>query len=977
MVTIFNIPKSSIAVFLFLCFAANVCGQNFPNGFNFNMPYDDGGPSVFLPNFPAKNIASESDRVTIKGENFIVNGQPYRFWGVNLTSAGCFPSKENAPKIASNMRKLGINLIRFHHLDNNWGITNGSIFVNNQTTKALNPITLDRLMFFISELKKNGIYSNINLNVARTFNSYDNVAGVDSLKDFGKGITLFDPQLIGYQKDYASQLLSFKNPYTNLTLAEDPAVGMVEMINENSLYGMWKDNQLAHVKDGGNLLQRHVTQLDADWNSFLTKKYTTQTALKNAWAENSITPVENIKDGSFESTALNANWQNETHNGAVATFGVDASTASSGTRSGKVTITNTSGTAWHIQFKHVNFSLIKGKAYSIQFKAKASKNRKIDATLMRNDAPYTWYGGQEFDLTTDWKTYKYTISPTEDLTNTARLSFGLGQTDGTVWFDEVSFAEPVITTFDAGEDLTLKNVKRVIYRERLNYAKQRMADMVDFYTNIQKDFMDNMRLYLKNTLGVKAPITGTNALTGIQEGYEHRDMDYYDDHSYWDHPNFPGNAWDLNNWVQSNKSNLLSNAAGITAALNGMPLSNKPFTISEYNQPFPNIYQVEMMHEMLAYGSFHGMDGIMYFDYSHEPDDKVANDFMGDFFAISRNSSVMALFPACAYAFRNGFIQESVKPVNITYNMNDINFSFQKDNDGRWGKYVPYDLKLQLTHSIRTQSYGSTAGFDPSVLPTVSTNIFQTDTKETTLNAQKGILTTVTPKIVAATGFLKDAANTVLGNMTLVSASDFGSIIWSSKDGKNLVDADTTLLTIASKTQNTGMIWNAANTSLSTNFGYAPTLTQGQDVKIRLNLTAKSLVLHTLSPKGQSVAKRTIAPVSANTFEFTLAQNTDKTLWYAIEKSSVGVGVKEVSTVKNLVISPNPAAKDLNLVFSVEKSDILDIDITDIEGKNRISRSVKPNIIGENRLVLDVSVLSNGVYFVRIGNMTKKFVVQR
>jgi hypothetical protein len=30
-------------------------GQNFTNGFNFNLPFDDGTPSVFLPNFPAKN----------------------------------------------------------------------------------------------------------------------------------------------------------------------------------------------------------------------------------------------------------------------------------------------------------------------------------------------------------------------------------------------------------------------------------------------------------------------------------------------------------------------------------------------------------------------------------------------------------------------------------------------------------------------------------------------------------------------------------------------------------------------------------------------------------------------------------------------------------------------------------------------------------------------------------------------------------
>jgi hypothetical protein len=977
MVTILNKLNAIIVASFFLCFTTNIFSQNFSNGFSFNLPYDDGTPSVFLPNFPAKPLDGESARVLVSGENFVVNGAPYRFWGVNITSIGCFPSKTTAPKIATRLRKMGINLVRFHHMDNNWGAPDGSLMPIGQSTRSLNPVALDRLMYFISELKKNGVYANINLNVARTFNRFDNVAGADSLKDFAKGVTIFDPQLIDYQRKYARQLLTYKNPYTNLTLAEDPAVAVVEMINENSLYGMWKDNQLVHINDNGNLLQRHITQLDKDWNDFLTKKYTTQTALKNAWATSTTTPVENIQDGSFESTTLNANWQNETHNGAAATFGVDASNASNGSRSAKVTISNATATGWHIQFKHVNFSFKKNVAYSIRFKAKASKNRVIDATLMRNNDPYTWYGGQTFNLTTDWKTYTYTIAPPEDLTNVARLSFGLGQTDGTVWFDEVSFAEPIVVAFDVGEDLAQKNIKRTLYGERLNYAKQRVADMAEFYTGTQKKFMEDMRLYLKNDLGVKAPITGTNALAGIQEGMEHENMDFIDDHNYWDHPNFPRAQWDITDWFQSNKSTLTNNVWGYKTALSGVAMSNKPFTVSEYNHPFPNRYQVEMLHGMLAYGAFHGMDGIMYFEYHGDTDDKISQDFIPGFFSIARDPSVMALFPACAYAFRNGYVKESVKPILVNYDRNDIYFSFEKDNNGRWGKYVPYDLNLQLTHSIRTQSYNSTTPFAPSVLPTVSTNIFQTDTKETILDTQKGILTTVTPKMIAATGFLKDAANTVLGNMTLVSATDFGSIIWSSKDGKNLVDADTTLLTISSKSQNTGMIWNTDNTSIGNKFGSAPTQAQGQDVKIRLTLTAKNLIIHTLSTTGQSIAKRTVAPVSTNTFEFTLAQNTDKTLWYAIEKSSLGVGVKEISTVKNMVVSPNPAVKDLNLVFSVEKSDMLDIDITDIEGKNHISRHVKPNIIGENRLILDVSTLTNGIYFVRIGGMTKKFLVQR
>ena len=332
-----------------------VSSQNFSNGFNFNLPHNDNTPSVYLPNFPAKTI-TEADRVSVQGENFVVASKPYRFWGVNLTTLACFPLKENAPKMASRMRKMGINLVRFHHMDNPWSGSDGSIF-SGQTTRSLNLTTLDRLDFLIAELKKNNIYANINLNVSRTFTAADGIAGVDSLKDFGKGVTIFDPQMIALQKEFARQLLTHVNPYTNTNLANEPTVAMVEMINENSLYGMWKDDALKHTKAGGNLLQRHISFLDSSWNAFLLKKYTSQATLQSAWVNtNMITPVERIRGGGFENTSLDANWQYETHNGATAILTTDNSQKYGGSRSAKIQITNTTGTDWHIQFKHVNFS---------------------------------------------------------------------------------------------------------------------------------------------------------------------------------------------------------------------------------------------------------------------------------------------------------------------------------------------------------------------------------------------------------------------------------------------------------------------------------------------------------------------------------------------------------------------------------------------------------------------------------------------
>lgn len=883
--------KKLLTITLFIL-AQKLIAQNFPTGFNFNIPFDDGSNVPFLPKFPSSPLTL-ADKVSVNNGNFIVRGQPYRFWGVNITSSAAFPSNSIAEKVSLHARKMGINLVRFHHIDNPWGGSSGSLMMPGQSTRTLNPTTLARLEYFIYQLKQNGIYTNMNLNVSRTFNTLDGVAGADSLKDFAKGVTIFDPQLIALQKEYATQLLGHVNPYTNLKLAEDPCLAMVEMINENTIYGMWRDNQLKNVNQGGNLLFRHVKRLDSLWNAFLTTKYTTNANLLSAWTTSGGTVVERIQDGGFERAALHANWQNELHNGATATFALDNVEKKTGAKSAKINITTSTGTDWHIQFKHVNFSLTQGQTYVIKFSAKASKNRTMAVSLMRNNAPYTWYGGQNFNLTTNWQDFTFTVSAPENNTNEGRLSFNLGSTDGQVWIDDVSVAEPTITALEAGENLANKNIRRIDYAERGLFANQRVADLAEFYIKLQKDFMEDMRNFLRDSLGVTAPITGTNALAGIQQGMEHENMDYYDDHAYWDHPDFPGVAWDMNNWRITNTSMLKSSGyMAITSGISGIHLNNKPYTVSEYNHGFPNRFRTEMVHSVAAYGAFHGVDGIMYFDYNSDPDASWSTDKVPGFFAINRDHSIMGLFPAFAYAYRNGLIAEAT-PTIVNYSENDIFNSFKQDNNGRWGKYVPYDMNLQLTHSIRTGSYHSPTNFNPSSLPAVSTNTFTTSTNETSLDKTTGILKTTTPKFQAITGALNAVTNITAGDLAVVSSNDFGSVSWLSLDNKPLNQSDTTLISVSSKLQNTGMIWSNNNTTLGTNFGNPPTQIYPLNMTIRVNSNAESIRLHTLSTTGASISSKIINPISTGVYEFTINQTTDQTMWFALE----GVKKKTCSSV--------------------------------------------------------------------------------
>ncbi len=957
-----------ILIVLSCFFAIRSISQNFTGGFNFAIPYFDSTVQPFFPKFKITEITN-ADRVTVLDDKFMVNGQPYKFWGANLVVGAAFPSSTDAQRVAAHAAKMGINLFRFHQIDNNWGNINTTLLTPWQSTRSLNPVTLDKLDYFIYQLKRKGIYTNMNLNVGREFNLLDGVAGADSLKDYAKGAVIFDKQLIDLQKEYAQQLLTHVNPYTGVKLAEDPALALVEIINENTLHGMWKENQLRPVKFGGNLLWRQNISLDSLWNVFLTNKYTNQTNLANAWNVSTITPFERVVDGSFEGSALNTNWQLELNDAAaLATMSQSTSNASAGTKSLQANITGATGTDWHVQCKYVNFSVKQDSNYIIRFKAKADANRALPVTLMMDGSPYSWFGAMTANLTTSWQEFSFVVKPTSTVTNGTRLAFNMGNATGTVYIDEVTVKEAVPAIFLAEENLAVKNIQRSDYSQRALYAPVRIKDETEFYITTQKNFIDNFRNYLRNDLGVVAPITGTNALTGVQQGMEHTNMDFVDDHSYHDHPYFPGTPWDQSNWRVNNTPMVKEeNFWAMNGLFSGVGLNNKPFTVSEYNNVFPNRYKVEMVPAMAAYASFHGADAIMFFDYNTNIDatsESWSEDRVNGFFELHRDHSIMGLFPTCGYAFRNGYIAEAT-PTLINYTSDDIYNASQLDNIGRWGKYTPYDRRIQLTHSIRTGTYNGSTSYTTQTLPAIPVSPYTTSTNETTLNTTTGVLETVTPKYISVTGFLQDAPNRTLGSMQLVGANKFGAINWMSLDNKDLNISDTSFLAVSTAIQNTNMVWSMNNTTVGTNWGTAPTAIDALTATIRLQINAPQVILHKLSSIGAVVSSTIINPTAPNSnlFEITINQDVDKTMWYAIER------INNITLpVYNIVLQANRASTHTTLEWHSNATDgfktyKVQRSLDGVQFKDIKDIATQNNTRNSNLTNTDYEILTGKVYY--------------
>jgi hypothetical protein len=208
------------------------------------------------------------------------DGRRFRVWGVNLTGGNCFPAKELAPLIAADLARMGVNCVRFHHMDAHWAEPN--LFEHGRDdTRHLSADAMDRFDFLVAELKKRGIYSNLNLNVHRAFRAGDGVRDFKIL-GAGKGATYFNARLIELQQEFARQLLTHRNPYTNSEYRYEPAVAAVEIVNENSLTEAWAGWRLVGRDDKAG---DTWSPIPASYAEELTDQY-------NAWLARTLKPEQ-------------------------------------------------------------------------------------------------------------------------------------------------------------------------------------------------------------------------------------------------------------------------------------------------------------------------------------------------------------------------------------------------------------------------------------------------------------------------------------------------------------------------------------------------------------------------------------------------------------------------------------------------------------------------------------------------------------
>jgi hypothetical protein len=784
--------------------------------------------------------AGKLGRVRVQDGHFVSgDGSRLRFWGANLGAAECFPDADGARLIATRLARGGVNIARLHHLDNGWGIgTGGSLWRKGRKDMGdFDPAQLDRLHRLIAELKAAGIYSNLNLKVSKTLTEADGFpASVAQVPDFQKRVDIFQRRMIDLQKDYARHLLTSRNPYTGLSLVEDPAIAVVEINNENSLLGFW-------TRDLGRGTHRFAepfrSELAALWNKWLASQYPDDASLAAAWG------TDTGKLGAALSPSL-PDWHLGAQRGSTLARARDKETGLE-----VLTLAHTTGTDWHTQASLGDFKLQDGVAYTVEIEAAADKPRDINVVMGLSpdtEAGQPWRSMGLYDpvkLDTTLRVHRVSFVAHSVGTGGARLSLNIGQADGQIRIRSVR-----VSTGSLGGGLLAGQAPRTgtvpIPQEA---GSRQWADWLAFLAHTERSFAEEMRSFLKDELHVQAPIVCSQidygGLTGMNR---EQSMDFADSHSYWQHPDFAATGmWDPTQWTIRNSPMLAELAERHFAELGTLAMTRvagKPFTVSEYDHPAPSEYVCEMYPLLATFGSRQDWDGLYPFAieaYSHG--DK--GDVIRGFFDQHHHPAKWGFSPAASRLFRQTLVAPAPAAV---LSLPSPLWSESPHADILWRKLLPEGriefLNTAFGVSDRPLAPGAHASLRPAATPPSQPLVLAT-------TPRGKVYTADSPQAAVLVGFL-GGQSSAAGPLT-VDCAPFGrgyaSVMAVSLDGRPLGSSSRILLTVAARAENQDMGWNALRTSVGKNWGTGPVMAERVPARFSLRTDGPRRV-HVLAPDG-------------------------------------------------------------------------------------------------------------------------------
>ena len=416
-------------------------------------------------------------------------------------------------------------------------------------------------------------------------------------------------------------------------------------------------------------------------------------------------------------------------------------------------------------------------------------------------------------------------------------------------------------------------------------------DFYEFVSDTERAYWTGMRDYLRNDLGLLAPVTGTQL--GFTAPHLMAELDFVDSHEYWCHPSI----WsgDEADWTIENKP-MVNERGGCIAKLAAVRVAGKPYTVTEYNHPYPAFYGAEGQPMLRAYGALHGWAGV--FQYSYHNRQAPEPDFNAYYFSLIPRTDVLAHMPACAAMYLRGDVRESAEPLvaNLAWNQFLDRLVATKGADfvqgigTATGGAVPDAVSLARATAIDVTGRTPPLVISPEPLPPRIVSDTGELAWDNTLPG-RGVWTVDTPNTKVFSGFPAGRVFDLGGVRLAIGETSLG---WATV---SLVSHEATgfgedsrpagiLLAATSLSHNAGAKFtrhDGCNISCrGDDWGHSPVMNEGVPATITLPAAAGRVACRALDERGEPKADVPVRADAGGRAVFDIGPNY-QTVWYEIE----------------------------------------------------------------------------------------------
>ena len=187
-----------------------------------------------------------------------------------------------------------------------------------------------------------------------------------------------------------------------------------------------------------------------------------------------------------------------------------------------------------------------------------------------------------------------------------------------------------------------KYVKPLVAERFQEYVKKNRITLTDenhrrmklkFLSEVYRARYAQMREFLRE-LGIRVPLTDQNSYASLPLALMGEEYDLIDTHTYAGHPKFLNGGWTPP--AQIMPGSILAVCGDEFPRKGAQRIFGKPLTVTEWDEPSPNLCEVEASPIISAYAAMQGWSGLCRFAYSHGSQ-PVEQDYPMSFFDTVRN----------------------------------------------------------------------------------------------------------------------------------------------------------------------------------------------------------------------------------------------------------------------------------------------------------------------------------------------------